>query len=47
MKSLIIQKKTKGEKEKFSKGTNKLSQIREKISKIWEEYILIYFNSLG
>ena len=45
MKSLIIQTKTKGEKEKFSQGINKINHIREKISKIWEEHILTHWNN--
>ena len=47
MKSLVIQIKTKEEKEKFSNVMNKLNEIHDTISLIWEENILTHWDSYG
>ena len=41
MKSLVIQTKRKKEELKVSKETEKQNEIREKITSIWDEYILL------
>ena len=44
MKSLLIKTKNKDEKTKIANSINKLKEIRDKISSIWEENILTHWN---